>query len=283
MVDVVKHDDLAGFWALTSDFYNADPVFHTVPIAAVKRRLKRREPHEAPPVSVTVSDGGELVAAAIWAPPGPVALSGVPARWADAVALGFAGHELTRVHGPRESAEAFVMAWAARTGHGVREVMALRLYRLAELTPPTGVRGTHRLATEDDVDLLVRWYMEFTDESTVDEPDEAEATTFVRGTMAVGAGHTLWLDDGEPVSWAGTGAPASGMSRIGPVYTPPRHRRRGYAAAVTAQAAAWGLDQGAEHVVLFTDLANPTANAIYQSIGFRPVYDAAEYRFIPPA
>ena len=30
---------------------------------------------------------------------------------------------------------------------------------------------------------------------------------------------------------------------------------------------------GAEQVVLFTDLANPVSNAIYQRIGFEPVSD----------
>ena len=31
---------------------------------------------------------------------------------------------------------------------------------------------------------------------------------------------------------------------------------------------------GAQHVVLFTDLANPVSNAIYQRIGFQPVRDS---------
>jgi uncharacterized protein len=30
---------------------------------------------------------------------------------------------------------------------------------------------------------------------------------------------------------------------------------------------------------LYTDLANPTSNAIYYRIGYRPVCDAAEYFF----
>ncbi len=64
---------------------------------------------------------------------------------------------------------------------------------------------------------------------------------------------------------------------IGPVYTPPEHREHGYASAVTAAAAAWGLAAGARHVVLFTDLANPVSNSIYPRLGFRPVHDSAEF------
>lgn len=39
------------------------------------------------------------------------------------------------------------------------------------------------------------------------------------------------------------------------------------------------VDDDADRVVLFADLANPTANAIYQQIGFRPVGDHRVVRF----
>jgi predicted GNAT family acetyltransferase len=49
---------------------------------------------------------------------------------------------------------------------------------------------------------------------------------------------------------------------------------------VTAAASRWALEAGAERVVLFTDLANPTTNRLYPRIGYRPVHDAVEVRFI---
>jgi predicted GNAT family acetyltransferase len=42
---------------------------------------------------------------------------------------------------------------------------------------------------------------------------------------------------------------------------------------VTAAVTRAALDAGAEHVVLFTDLANPTSNGVYQRLGYRPVSD----------
>ena len=71
------------------------------------------------------------------------------------------------------------------------------------------------------------------------------------------------------------------MSRVGPVYTPPALRGRGYGSAVTAAVSAWARDAGADHVLLFTDLANPTSNSIYQKIGYRPVHDTCELEFTP--
>ncbi len=51
--------------------------------------------------------------------------------------------------------------------------------------------------------------------------------------------------------------PASfGVSRLGPVYTPPQQRGRGWASNAVAEVSARLLD-GGERVCLFTDQANP--------------------------
>jgi predicted GNAT family acetyltransferase len=84
----------------------------------------------------------------------------------------------------------------------------------------------------------------------------------------------LWFDaEGVPVSVAGFTPIVAGTARIGPVYTPPELRGRGYAGAVTAAAGQTLRDRGAAEVLLFTDLANPTSNALYQRIGYRAVTD----------
>jgi predicted GNAT family acetyltransferase len=69
------------------------------------------------------------------------------------------------------------------------------------------------------------------------------------------------------------------MVRVAPVYTPPEHRGHGYASAATAAASQWALDQGADHVLLYTDIANPITNRIYPRIGYQPLEDSAEYTF----
>ena len=70
------------------------------------------------------------------------------------------------------------------------------------------------------------------------------------------------------------------MSRIGPVYTLPDHRGRGYGAAVTAAASRWALNRGARNLLIYTDLANPTTNRLYPRLGYRPRYDALELLFV---
>jgi len=80
-------------------------------------------------------------------------------------------------------------------------------------------------------------------------------------------------DNREPVSLAAMTAVIAGTARIGPVYTPPQFRGRGYGSGVTAAITQLAERKGAESVILFTDLANPTSNSIYRRLGYEPVED----------
>lgn len=85
----------------------------------------------------------------------------------------------------------------------------------------------------------------------------------------------LWEDAGEVVHLTGFNAPAHGVARIGPVYTPRRHRGRGLAAAAVAEVSRRLLAEGVRPC-LFTDQANPVSNALYERLGYEPVVDMAD-------
>jgi predicted GNAT family acetyltransferase len=221
------------------------------------------------------TDGGEVAGAFLRTPPHLVLLSDVPD---DAVvtlvdALG----DVPGVNTERGLAEAIATEWARRTGGTIDIGRASRLYRLGTLTPPDPrPPGRARVATAGDRDLLLSWYELFTTE--LGELGERLADA-VDDRIAHG-GLTVWETDDAVVSMAGHTRAIAGMVRVAPVFTPAEHRRRGYAGAVTAavSAAAAGL---ADEVLLFTDLANPTTNALYQRIGYEPVADHVLMTFQP--
>jgi len=66
---------------------------------------------------------------------------------------------------------------------------------------------------------------------------------------------------------------------VSAVYTPPHLRKRGFATEVVAKISEKILSEGKKYCFLFTDLANPTSNKIYQTIGYRPITDIDLYRF----
>jgi predicted GNAT family acetyltransferase len=63
------------------------------------------------------------------------------------------------------------------------------------------------------------------------------------------------------------------------VYTPPHLRKQGYATSCVAALTQRMLDSGKRFCCLYTDLTNPTSNAIYQKIGYQPVCDSEDLVF----
>ena len=168
-----------------------------------------------------------------------------------------------------------------RLGRPVTHRMDERLFRLDELRPPTDTDGSARLATLDDAGLLARWYTDCAVEAFGRTPPGFDAARMVlRGVARSRC--WLWMDgaDGAGVarSFAVAHPPVDGVARIGPVYTPPDARGRGYGSAATAAASRDILDAG-DVPCLYTDLANPTSNKISQAIGYRPVLDRLTLRF----
>ena len=93
----------------------------------------------------------------------------------------------------------------------------------------------------------------------------------------------MWEDVGQPVSLAGVGRPTAHSMSVGPVFTPVEFRGNGYATSLVAQVSQEILDSGKTMATLYTDLSNPTSNAIYQRIGYRRVGDSVNRWFDFPA
>jgi predicted GNAT family acetyltransferase len=276
-------------WQLTGDveefaeaaggFLRSRPVQHTVPLTLVDT-LRRQGLHaygpEDPFFGWFRAADGTVAGPCLQTPPFPLLITEAPdvAGLADLLA----GRPLPGVNALARDAEVFAARWQQLTGATAVLGRRSRLYRLDVLTPPAPpAPGSARPADAADRDLLIRWMTGFHRDvgegmrAVVDAVDEKLAYR----------GLTLWEVDGLPVSMAGASRPEAGMVRVLAVYTPPEHRGRGYAGAVTSVVSQAALDAGAADVVLFTDLANPTSNALYQRLGYRPVEDRAVVEFRP--
>jgi RimJ/RimL family protein N-acetyltransferase len=230
---------------------------------------------------------GAVDGAFMHTPPSPVVLTEVAlGAAAELAAVTMAARPLGGVNAYPEVAEAFADGWRDGSGDGrdgsrdgrVDVYRRQRLYRLAELVwPDPAPAGTARMAHDADAKLTADWFAAFADE--VDDMGKGEDQSAAAREKIRRAGVMVWEHDRQPVSIACNTMPVTGMVRIGPVYTPPEARGRGYASAATAALSQRLLEAGAEEVVLFTDLANPVSNSIYQRIGYRPVEDRVVLAF----
>jgi GNAT superfamily N-acetyltransferase len=230
-----------------------------------------------------VSDGDRVLAAALQTPPHRLVLAQPGACGAlEALAAGI--DELPGVVGAVPEVHAFAAAWAKRTGATVEQRMAQGVYKLERVIPPQRpASGAPRPATEDDRGLLRDWLTEFADEAVGDLPPALHRLDQVldqRLGPDPTSGFALWEDRERPVSLTGFGGPTPNGMRIGPVYTPPELRGRGYASALVARVSQAQLDAGRRFCFLYTDLANPTSNKIYVDVGYERVCDSVELDYV---
>jgi predicted GNAT family acetyltransferase len=240
---------------------------------------------EGAPYFSVITESGRVVLAAFRTPPWNLLLSevGDEAREADALALlaeDVASQALPGVIGPPAAARRFAGLWTA--SHPVRSEVMLeeRIYRLEHLVEPPRVPGVARRASQADRRLVTEWFVAFHDEALPAEGSDRARRTIEEWDPATGRQFWFWVVDGREACLVGAGSPTPNGIRIGPVYTPPEHRRRGYASALTAFVSGRLLSEGRRFCFLYTDLANVTANRIYQAIGYRPVTDALMLRFV---
>jgi predicted GNAT family acetyltransferase len=187
------------------------------------------------------------------------------------------GWDVPGVTGPATTATEFAQNWGAITGQNISLHMSQGVYELRQVIPAEETVGEFRLAVEEDMEDVVKWVHGFQYE--IFGEDDWQAAR--RGAeMKIKAGDVfLWDVGNQPVSIAAKTRPTKNGISIGLVYTPTEHRRHGYATACVACLSQLLLDQGYQFCALFTDLANPTSNQIYQQIGYRQLCDYYEYRF----
>ena len=233
-----------------------------------------------------VRDGARVVGVALRTPPTNLVLARpLDDRAVDALVAAI-DDDLPGVVGAVPEVDAFSTAWSANRAVTVTTTFEQRIYAIRAVEVPRGVEGALRLAGPADRELALAWMRAFSEEALHEGDGDAERLERSVDTRLQGSetrGIALWEREGRPVSLAGYSGPTPNGIRIGPVYTPPEHRGRGYGSAVTAGVSQLQLDRGRRFCFLYTDLANPTSNAIYMRIGYEPVCDSRELAFSPAA
>jgi uncharacterized protein len=242
-----------------------------------------KPPYHWPPFLAAVTDSAGPALVALQTPPFNLLVSGprpagpLPYQLLTRRLLEI-GWQIPGVLGPSEPARGFAETWAQAAGVSFQSGFSERLYELRQVISPPQPPGAMRRAGEGDVELVAGWILAFQLEAIPRDAGTLEQARW-QAEARIEAGDFFVWDDGGPVALAAKTRPTPHGCSIGPVYTPPDRRGRGYATALTAALSQRLLDGGKRFTALFTDLANPTSNSIYQKIGYRPVCDFSEYIF----
>ena len=273
------HLDPDEFEAVAGAHLRADPLVNQMPLGVLA--TMRTDPSRYPVVRLrSVSRDGHCVGVLVHTPPWNPTISGTEEDVAALMGGAYAAetHDLFGVFGPEAAASAFAEAAVTGSDEHAEIEGRMGLYELREVSPVPEAPGRMRLANGADATLLQSWGEAFHAEAVPNDPPPTSST----GIRYASSGRVhLWLSpEDKPVSFAAFGREIEGFVSVGPVYTPPEARGHGYATALVAAMSRQALASGRRGCTLFTDLANPVSNAIYEKIGYRRVGTMARVRFV---
>ena len=166
------------------------------------------------------------------------------------------------------------------SGYDYKLGMAQKIYQLDEVILPANIPGQLLQAQEIHTSLVGQWVYEFSCESLPHEPTTVEKTTELAIQKIKNGDVYLWqCESGEIVSMNFVGRPTDNGISVSAVYTPKHLRKKGYASALVAKTSERMLQFGRKFCVLYTDLANPTSNKIYQNVGYNEVASSKHFVF----
>jgi predicted GNAT family acetyltransferase len=281
MAQVVRHTDPESFLAAAQPVL-ARSAASAAAFAAWTRGLRADPAAEERACYLATFAHEGSYGAALRRPDGPLVFEDSDPAAVEAFAADLAvdAPRLQGVVGALRACEAFARAWRARTGRIPALRFHLRHHVLTAVTPVPAAPGAPRVAARADCDWLAESQFAFVREAGV--PDNPERILAAIPRRVARGEFWIW-DDGAPAAFAGWAESGPDAARIAPVYTVPTARRHGYATALVAALAQALLAAGRRRVFLVTDVANPTSNAIYARVGFRPETDVYHYDLVDPA
>lgn len=219
-------------------------------------------------MALVEDDHGQVATVATRTPPFPLLVSPSSPVAAVPLATHLADNAvpIPGVNSEMQTARVFADAWSQYQGVHGRLDTRLGVYQVETPLPVPQVPGIFRQATTEDAGVLGPFAAEFAREirDIQFDPDRQLRLAINEHRLFV------WCDESEKiVSMAASAGPTPNGIRINFVFTPAARRGRGYASNCVAALTRHLLQSGRRFVFLFTDLANPTSNGIYQRIGYR--------------
>lgn len=279
-MQVIYYEDFDLFFERARLLLEQKPVLYAQMLNIIQSIL--RNPHSygqtQPYALLVVDEHGQTQGAALRTPPFPLMVTEMPQAAADALALKIEelDEKLPGVVGPASDCWKFAKTFS--NGVRIPELrLHLKLYCLREVEHAWRSDADLRQCTDADADHVYEWVCQFADDCRL--PQGAPARERVQAMVERGE-YFYWEVNNQPVAMIRRYFDDDGQSaRLGPVYTPIEWRGHGYGTDGTAALTQQCLNEGASFVTLVANTKNPTANSIYQKVGYRPVSDMKLFEF----
>ena len=285
-MDVKFYKDIKEFYGLVSPFLLRKEAENNL-LFSILNRINQNPTRygDDKPILIIVTDNSEIKLVSLRTPPYHLILSftdDINAVYVLAKVLLQKNMELPGVLGFKEGAEKFVKVWCE--GKNLRPHLTRneRIYKLEEVAEETLGNRELILGSQVHQSLILDWAEQFLLEAIPETGEEQFKRSQENLIEDIKKDQIyLLLDKNEIVSIVRNAGSTPNGNRVSLVYTPPELRRKGYATECVAKFSKQLLEEGNKFCFLFTDLSNPISNSIYQKIGYQPVIDVDEYKFLP--
>ena len=285
-MQLIRFEDPHDYYATVAPFLYQSEARYNLILSILHSLTSGNDYQDHPPYMALVENKDQPIMLAVRTPPYGLLLTEITNE--DAIRLIVEDVKqvtptLPSVNAPKTpELETFAQSWGESSGQAWEIGMEQRIYELTEVKHPQNIPGTMRRAQSEDHERLTDWFMAFQSEALNEEVDRDKTKVAIERFITAKPdvrGLAVWEDGGQVVSMAGYTGPTTNGIRVIAVYTPPEHRRKGYASACVAALSQQLLDNGRKFCFLYTDLGNPTSNRIYQEMGYAPVCDVTQYSF----
>ena len=285
MIDIITHSHASELISLSGAYLEQNESENNYPLGLAYRFAEAPHAHDSePPLLLSILEHGKVVGVAIIMQRWKMLLSRIGTEVQNVI-IHLVRHlreidvHIPSIQGPTAEAQVFSDCWI----EGMSRIsstmeMRLRLFEAIAVTELPLSPGKLRLAHMDDHSLMARWHAAYLEE-TFGKPWDFD---FVKSYAERGIKNQelyIWAH-GDPVSIVRTDRPTKNGIAIHTVYTPPKHRNKGYATSSVLTLTEKLLSERYSFCCLATDLANPTSNSIYAKIGYVPVGDALSFDFV---
>ena len=275
MIEIRSHNQASELISLSGAYLERNECENNLPIGLAYRLAE--DPYyygSELPLLLSILEEGRVVGVVVMTPPKRIVLSRFDANIQATVAT-LVRHlceidvRIPGVVGPAVEAQTFADCWIEGVpGVSMRLSRRMRVFEARTVADLPVSPGALRVARMNDLPLMTKWIAAFAE--TMGEPVNFEDARDHAEKRIKDQSLHIW-DHNGPVSFAGVSRPMRNGTTVGPVYTPPEHRNKGYATSSVMLLTKKLLSGGYSFCSLYTDLANPTSNSIYMKIGYVPL------------
>ena len=285
MIEIITHTHANELISLSGAYLEQNESENNLPLGFAYRLAEA--PHyygPEPPLLLSILDQGKPVGVAIMIPQWKMLLSRIGAEVQSAIVhlvhhLQEIDVHIPEIAGPAAEAQTFSDYWVEWMPSVSSTVaMRMRLFEARAVADLPLSPGKLRLAWMDDHLLMAQWHFAYWEE-TFGKPVNFEFAKSNAEQAIKDQVLYIW-DHGHPVSIVKTDRPTKNGIAFHTVYTPPEHRKKGYATSSVLVLTQKMLTDRYSFCCLYTDLSNPTSNSIYTKIGYVPIGDALAFDFV---